>query len=153
MRRASKLFNKTLLLDLDETRQIISTWIADYNTEEAAFIRRLYNAVSLCRSDRRAVAHNASALSHCVVKDIALRSIAPFYVKGSTVVPGEARLAVATGTLLILANKLEKAEFAIVQASHCEMPGKGVRERLYKLSPGLREIRPLPDRTRYRHVG
>ena len=52
-RMRDELLNETLFLDLDQARQIVTAWVADYNTGEAGFLARLQDAGGLCRSSHR----------------------------------------------------------------------------------------------------
>jgi transposase InsO family protein len=52
-RMRDELLNESLFLDFDQTRQMIAAWIADYNTNEAAFLARLQDTGSLRRTSHR----------------------------------------------------------------------------------------------------
>ena len=64
-RMRDKLLNGSLFLDLDQTRQIIAAWVADYNTTQAAFLARLQDAAAyadhLTATGHRAALHDGSA--------------------------------------------------------------------------------------------
>jgi putative transposase len=48
-----ELLNESLFFDLDQARQVIGAWVADYNGE-TAFFARIQDAGSLCRTSHRA---------------------------------------------------------------------------------------------------
>jgi putative transposase len=52
-RMRDELLNESLFFDLDQARQVIGAWVADYNGE-TAFFARIQDAGSLCRTSHRA---------------------------------------------------------------------------------------------------
>jgi len=57
-RMRDELLNESLFHDLDQARQLIGAWAADYNTARAAFLAWLQNAGRLCRYTHRAERRN-----------------------------------------------------------------------------------------------